>query len=494
MTQQGRVPVLVGVGTVTQRLDEASLPGRGAVELMAEAARRAVGDSGVAGVGAVVDVIVIPQGTWLHTDPAGAVANAVGAPHARAVVGLIGVLQQTLISHACDRITAGDARAVLVVGGEAMARPRVAARAGVDVPDDPGVGVLERVDDLLRPDGDIVTRMEIERHLAVPVVQYALIESVLAHRAGRTPVEQEQHVARLWARGSEVATGQDDAWTREPWDALALAGAGQGNRLLASPYRRWCVSDWNVDQAVALLLTSAELAEEHGVAPQRLVTPVAAAETNHMVPLPSRADLAASAAWRLIGAELASATGTPPAQADLLDLYSCFPAAVQVAALELGIPLDQRPWTVTGGMTFGGGPLNSYALHATATMSRRLRSGARDATGFVTCVSGMLTKVAGALWRAGPPRSPFRNLDVSERDAALTEVCPLDPDLTGDARVVAATVVHERGEPARALAIVEAADGRRSAVVAEGPEAARAWLGSDRIGETVSIRLPGVVD
>jgi acetyl-CoA C-acetyltransferase len=422
------------------------------------------------------------------------VAAAIGAGPVRTITALTGVLQQRLISRACEMVATGEARAVLVVGGEAKHRARVASRAGVEVPEDIGDGVFPGPDEVLVPDGDIVTRMEIERHLAVPVHQYALVESVLAHRARRSPVEQAEHVARLWALASEVAVGEADAWTREPWDVAALTSDADGNRMLATPYRRWCVSDWNVDQAAALLIAGSAVADELGLPVDRRVAPLAAAETNHMVPLPARDDLAASLAWRLIGAELAAATGVPPASADLIELYSCFPAAVQVAALELGIDLGgRRPWTVTGGMTFGGGPLNSYVLQATAAMVRRLRAASTGAMGLVTSVSGMLTKVAGAMWGVGRPPLPFVAADVTHREAALTTLRRLDPELTGTARVVGATVLHERGEPARAVAIVEASDGARSVVVGEDPVLARTWAERDMVGSEVEVVEAGQI-
>ena len=49
-----------------------------------------------------------------------------------------------------------------------------------------------------------------------------------------------------------------------------------------------------------------------------------------------------------------------------VDLYSCFPSAVQIAAQEIGLGLD-RPLTVTGGLSFAGGPWNNYV----STRSRR---------------------------------------------------------------------------------------------------------------------------
>ena len=51
-----------------------------------------------------------------------------------------------------------------------------------------------------------------------------------------------------------------------------------------------------------------------------------------------------------------------------VDLYSCFPSAVQIAARELGLGVD-RDLTVTGGMSFAGGPWNNYTMHGIAAMS-----------------------------------------------------------------------------------------------------------------------------
>ena len=67
--------------------------------------------------------------------------------------------------------------------------------------------------------------------------------------------------------------------------------------------------------------------------------------------------------------------GTSVADLDYVDLYSCFPSAVQVAAHELGLPVgvESRPLTVTGGLTFAGGPWNNYVTHAIATMVEVLR-------------------------------------------------------------------------------------------------------------------------
>jgi acetyl-CoA C-acetyltransferase len=484
--ERARWPVLVGVGTVAQHLDVGSLPGLGVHALMAEALRRAFADAGGSGLARRLDAVVVPRGTWSHADPGREVARAVGAGPVRSVVGEVGVLQQTLLVHACRLVAAGEARVVAVVGGEATNRVRVAGRAGFELPAEPDGADLAGPDEVLAPVGEIITRMEVERHLGVPVHQYALVESVLAHRAGHAPGERAEHVARLWACGSEVARSALDAWRPEVWTAEALGATARGNRLLATPYRRWCVSDWTVDQAAALVITSVGEAERLGIEARRWVAPVGSGETNHMVPLPARADVASQPAWRLIAEELGRSTGLAPAACDHVDLYSCFPSAVQVAADELGLDLAQRPWTVTGGMTFGGGPFNSYVLHATAEVARRLRERV-GSTGLVTSVSGLLTKVAAATWRSGPPELAPAFVDVSERAGVVTPTRRLEPDLAGSAVVVAATVVHERGLPARALAIVEGPAGDRSVVVSEDPGVLDRWVRDDVVGTEVLV-------
>jgi hypothetical protein len=105
----------------------------------------------------------------------------------------------------------------------------------------------------------------------------------------------------------------------------------------------------------------------------------------------------------------------------------------------------------------------------------------------------MLTKVAGAMWGVGRPPLPFVAADVTHREAALTTLRRLDPELTGTARVVGATVLHERGEPARAVAIVEASDGARSVVVGEDPVLARTWAERDMVGSEVEVVEAGQI-
>jgi acetyl-CoA C-acetyltransferase len=89
-----------------------------------------------------------------------------------------------------------------------------------------------------------------------------------------------------------------------------------------------------------------------------------------------------------------------------LDLYSCFPAAVELAQREIGIPED-RDFTITGGLTFAGGPLNSYCLHAAAAAVTLLRE-APDEFALLTGNGGWFSKHSALVLSGRPPAEGFR--------------------------------------------------------------------------------------
>ncbi len=239
-------------------------------------------------------------------------------------------------------------------------------------------------------------------------------------------------------------------------------------------------------------MVSVAEAQRLGLASDRWVFPTAAAESNAMTVLPARAELHRSPAVAAMGRAALGHVDLTIDRVDHLDLYSCFPAAVQVQALELGLDLD-RSLTVTGGMTFGGGPLNNYVLQATATMVERLREDP-GSTGMVTSVSGMLTKTGVGLWSSAAPTVPFAAIDVSDVVTATTALRPFDPDATGMATIVGSTVVHDRGLPARAVVVAELADGHRTVAVGRDRDVAVAMTTGDWCGRSVVVGPAGAFE
>jgi acetyl-CoA C-acetyltransferase len=444
MALDPRLPVLAGWGMVTDRDGTVE-----AVDLVEAAVRRAV--DAAPSLGAAVDLVLVPQGMWRYGDPGRLVAERLGAsPHT--VLAELGVLQQTLLTRAAEDIAAGRADVVLVCGGEARAPNAPAETPSAGVPDE-----------TLRPAGEIITRLEIERGLAVPAAQYALVDTALAAAEGDDLDALRRRLGQLWSSFSAVAATNPDAWDRTAYGPEEIATPGPGNRMIATPYTKRLCSQWNVSSAAALVLCSVGAARRHAVPDDGWVFPVAAAESNAMVPLTARRDLHRAAGFALAGTRALELAGTAIDAVDHIDLYSCFPAAVRVQARELGVD-GERPLTVTGGMTFGGGPLNTYVLQSTSAMADRLRGHA--ATGLVTTVSGMLTKQAVALW-SGAPRRAFRSAEVGEEVRRATPVVEVVDEASGDGRVAAWTTLHERGTPTATVAVVDLPGGTRTVATGE---------------------------
>ncbi|MEZ5141579.1 MAG: hypothetical protein R2726_03535 [Acidimicrobiales bacterium] len=485
-------PVLVGAGQVARRPDDAA-PVEAAV-LMADAVRAAVADADpVGGPDALlcaVDAVWVPGGTWGYADAARLVADRLGMAGVATARFDVGMTQQAMLTAAALAVAEGRREVVVVVGGEARLHAR-ASGVGDAVPET-GQPDGTAPDEVVAPADLGVHDLEIERDIVTPTTGYALVEHAVGHAAGEEPGRHRLGVGALWARFAEVAAANPYAWDRGAPTTAEILAVGPDNRPIADPYPKRLCSQWNVDQAAAVILCSAATAQRLGVARERWVFPHASTVADHAVPLLQRAEL-----HRCLGAELAGPRCVELAGATVdalgpVDLYSCFPAAVQLYAGALGLPLDDpaRPLTTTGGMTFAGGPLNSYVLHALAAMVPQLR-GEPSRLGLSTSVSVVVTKQGFGLWGASPPTGGFRHEDCTRAVAvaAAPEVRPVDAGFAGVGTVASWTVTYDGLEPARAVAIVDTPDGARTIAESRDRELASVMAGDrdDWIGCTVEV-------
>jgi acetyl-CoA C-acetyltransferase len=471
----GSSPVLIGVG--------AASADAGVAELMTRATQAAGADAGVPGLLSAVNDVLVPQGSWTLTDPGRSVARRIGAAAARTARYELGVSQQEMINHGLDMVARGQAGLVLVVGGEARAFER---RGGTEV-DDAGGSPDSTV---ARPPA-FIAPVEAAAGIVWPVVQqYALIENALAAAEGLTPEQQRDEISGLWSRCNEVARHNPLAAFPAPRTAADIATPGPKNRPLASPYNLWHSTQWTVDQAAALLICSVERARALGVPADRWVFPHVALHSSQAITLTARGDLHRWPAMGVLGRAAAAHLGQPLAEVGLAEVYSCFPAAVRVQQRELGLPPGGTP-TVTGGMAFAGGPFNNYVLQAMASVVPRLRERPGDRA-LVTTVSGMLSKPGLAVWSCTPPADEPCLGDRGAEASAVTDKRPVaEPGAArGPARVVSATVTYSDEdplEPVRTAAVLDLADGWRTAATCEDPLIARSTLTEGLIGRAVHV-------
>jgi acetyl-CoA C-acetyltransferase len=480
-----RAPLVAGAAAVSRRRENPTEAVE-ALELMAEAAERAADDAGARSLLGRLSTVVVPKGMWGYGDPGRALADRFGAPDARTILAEIGVLQTTLFARAAEEIRSGAA-VVLVVGGEARHRAQQARRAGVDAPET-AQGDAEP-DVVLRPADDIVHPVEIARNLVMPVHAYACMESCWRAERGMTVAEHRRDLAELWHRFSRVAVDNPDAWDRTEHTVDELVGSA--SNMAAFPYTKRHTSQWNVDQAAAILFCSAEAALAAGVPPDRFVFPHAVADSNYMVPVVARAAPHRSPQFGIAGRRALDLAAVDIGGVAHLELYSCFPIAVRVQCDEIGID-PVRDLTQTGGMAFAGGPLNSFVLQALVRMVGVLRADA-GSRALVTAVSGMITKQGASVWSTEPPSGGFRCADVTADAQVATERRDVRPDATGTATVAACTVVHDREGPVQSVAICELADGARTVAVTDDSSVMKSMETDEWCGRRVRIPSPGVL-
>lgn len=481
-----RTPVLVGAGQVTHR------PGDGDVsplELMARAARAAEEDAGAPGLlRRAGSVAVVDLFSWPAPDPGALLAAELGAAPretVRAARGGTGPL--VLLGDLCARIQAGDLDVGLVAGGEVITAfmRSVADGRPTGWPEQPaGTAPTREVGEDRAPNHPA----EEAAGLLAPIFFYPLFEQAVRGAAGAAPGEHQAWLGELWSRFAAVARDNPHAWTRDPpVDPDAIGRPGPGNRMVSLPYTKLLNSNIQVDQGAALLLCSAQAARDAGVPRDRWVFVHGVAGAHDHWHAAEREHLHRSPAIAACAEALRGHTGAEPADAALLDLYSCFPSAVQVAATELGIDLrsDPRPPTVTGGLTFAGGPANGYVTHALATMAGRLREQDDGALGLATGVGWYLTKHGMALLGCAPPERPFADLhpqaevdarprrDVAEGEAAT-------------APVETYTALFDRdGTPTLGIVACLLEDGRRALAKSEDRATVAALVEGDALGREV---------
>jgi acetyl-CoA C-acetyltransferase len=492
MTIDPRTPVLVGVAQTLRRPDQtnASEP----VEQMADALRRAAQDSGAgAALLARADSIAVPKVvSWSYRDPGALVAERLGiSPRETVYCTDGGNTPQRLVSDAAEAILTGRQDVVLLVGAEATFTRHLAKKAGhwLDWPKQSAGAPTRTVGEDLPG----LSEHEARRGLSIPVSVYPLFENAL-RLAARTPTTQHRAaIAALWSRFSEVSASNPGAWTPGARSAEEIATPTDANRMVAWPYTKLLCANSSTDQAAAVIVCSAGTADALGVPRDRWVFPWSGADTHDHWYLSERADLHSSPALRIAGRTALALAGLDIDDPAYLDLYACFPSAVQVAAAELGLRLDDgRGLTVTGGNTFAGAPGNNYGMHAIVRLTQLLRedSGTR---GLVTGVGWYLTKHAVGLYSATPPPAPFRRAVPQAEVDALPARKPGDRH-AGAVRIESFTVILGRdGAPASGVVACLTPDGERAWGSTVDAALLDALTTGDLVGAQADLGADGVV-
>jgi len=478
-----RTPILVGAAQIVQRAED-PLRAREPLALMEEALRAAAEDAGAPQLLADADCIAVCAGLSHYGDPARWLAQRFGA-RAESVLGLIsGTTSQQFVADAARAIAAGKRDVVLIAGGEAEHSARRVRRAGAKPERSRAEGAPDRTIGVHVSEAEWRGRPDGDAGLVTPAACFAVFETAMRHRYGLSVAAHRRRISEMWARNARVASRNPHAWIRRAPSAEEIATPSPDNPWVAAPYTKLLVANMVVDQAAGLILTSAERAGRLGIAEARWVFPQASAEAVVVRQISERESLAAEPPLALVAQRACELAALDPMRADFLDFYSCFPAPVQFTAEALAIPLE-RELTVTGGLTYGGGPLNNYVLHAIATVFARLRESA-GARALVTAVGGNFSKHAAGVYGCEPLAGGFAFADLADDVRAMPQRA-YEQGYTGDAEIEAFTVLADAGRLSRAAIACRTPRGARTWARASNAALAERFAHEDLVGARVRI-------
>jgi acetyl-CoA C-acetyltransferase len=465
--REDRIPVIVGVGEITDRPKEIA-DGLEPLTLLVEALKRAEADSGGKLLGEIQSLDIVNFLSWRYQDPAKQLSERLGIKPAHAYYGPVGGESPIRYLHeAAQRIARGECSVAAVCGAEAQSTATKAERAKIDLPWTPFAH------DAAEPKRGAAFQKAMAVKLGVfrPITVYPFYEAASSAHWGQTPREAMAESGSLWSTYSNVAAQNPNAWLRKHFTSEEITTPTPDNRLIAWPYTKLMVANPTVNMGGALLMTSLAQARAAGIAEDRLVHVWGGASAEEPRDYLIRDQFFESHPQNAVLRSVMDLAGGDGKKFDAIELYSCFPCVPKMARRTLGLGADMQP-TVTGGLTFFGAPLNTYMTHAACAMVRKLRNGAR--LGLLYGQGGFVTKHHGlVLSRQAPQGELAQDSSVqAEADSHRGAVPEFVTEADGKGSVESFTVIYGRGgevehgvvmlrtrENARALARVPASDG-----------------------------------
>lgn len=479
MTTLDTLPVIIGAGQDSRPVPTDLNTAFGPADLAGTALSRAFADAGIA-----PQALDVCFGVRLFGDSGPTFPNPFGGPNnfpasvcARAGASAAthiydhvgGHSPQTLVAEAAQLLMAGTADTVAIVGAEAIANIKAAGRAGAkpdwtELRDEP-------LDDrgAYGPGGFMVHMQAIAHRIAAPVYYYGLMECARRAVMGETKAVYRNRMAEIWGEFAHVAAGNEYAAVRTGLSGADIVTASLKNPMIASPYTKAMVARDGVNQGAAIIMTT------YGKAKQMGATDVTFLHGSDSCTEPTPLERA-----RLDRAEaqkrVLESTGR---DADMYDLYSCFPIVPLEAKRILGLG-GSTPLTLTGGLPFFGGPGNNYSLHGIAEAHRRVRG--TDKTAVVYANGGLASKHAVGRYCGVAPNSVELR---KSPDPEPTKVVETTADPSG--AIIAYTVEYRRGEPTGVVMMAETEVGARF-YARGGIDLTDAFISGDPVGQPIKTK------
>ena len=454
-------PIIVGAAQYTQPKDIAQP--LDPLSLILKTCRKALNDSGAKEIKKFIDsVYMININSWSYEDAPGELSAIIGIkPVQKVFLPDGGDSPQMLVNRAAKAIATGKSLAVLITGGEASYSIYRAGKGDITL-NWPEKKTPKYMEDNL---WNGTSEFENKYGMILPSCSYALFESALRGKSGRTLEEHRVYMGKLFERYSRIASKNPYAWSQKAYTADEITIPSPQNRKVIFPYTKRMCSNLFVDQSGAVIITSEEIAEKLKIDPASWVYLMGGADLKNIFNISQRPKLFNSPAARK-GSQLAlEQAGLTFGDIYGFDIYSCFPSIVQIIMNEMGLSVDDpRDLTVTGGLPYFGGPWSNYSLHAIITATDIIRKN-RSKKIMVVANGGYNTKQSFGIYGNKPPVISWEERDDTDIQKEILRDKLPDPvkEANGMITIEAYTIYYERdGRPKQSIVIGCLENGNRS--------------------------------
>lgn len=457
------IPIIVGVAQNTQ--DKDVIQPLDPLNLIAEECQNALIDTGVEDLRDFIDTLYMSTiSSWIYKDSLGKLSEILNLSlKDKFKAPISGNVPQMLINKAAKAIALGKSKAVLIAGGEASYSKYRAKKGEIKLewPEQP----QKAINKAHKAISFYFSTFEYRSGLTNPSYAYALIETALRAASGKSLEEHLKSIGKLYERFSYIASKNPYAWINKQYNAEQIITPTSKNRKICHPYTKYMASNLYVDQAAALIMTTENIAKELGINNKLWVYPMGGADLNNIFYMTERPQIYDSPAIRKVSSIALEQAGLSLEDINVFDLYSCFPCMVEIARKEIGIPEDDpRDLTITGGLSFFGGPFSSYSMHSIVSAVNLIRSKSSMKV-MILANGGYNTTQSIGIYGNEPPTKPWINhdfQDLQQRINAKTLPEPLEK-ANGNLTIEAYTIIYNRkGIPERGIVMGQIESGQRT--------------------------------
>lgn len=436
-------PIIIGVGQITHRekiLDESV----SAIDLAKMAIDACIQDTGRSDILKFVDSLsVVFSFSECLESPIMKICKRIGVtPKFREETAIGGNNPQLLVNRAADRIEAGEINVALLVGAETLYRDKSPWEL-ID-----RKSLIKRLSNDPSILGDFRYGQSphemIHGASRAPYI-YPLFENALRHHLNMGIAEYRESLKTYFRNMASAASGNPYAWFKHDKQMGHVTEPTEKNPIFNFPYTKYMNPVLAVNQAAAIIVTDTDTARKLDIPRNKWVYIHGGTEATDKWYISERISYHTSPVIRFTAEAALKAAALDVSDISFFDLYSCFPCAAIIAALEIGLQIDNLPpLSITGGLSYFGGAGNNYTMHAIAHAVERLRTHPEE-YGLITGVGYYLTKNAVGIYSGVEPRKPWhrepKNIIQEKIDAMESPAFCERPQ--GPATVETYTVLHD---------------------------------------------------